>query len=75
MNRYTFHVTIIESGQGYTKTISARSLPVALRKAMDGMFPPRLRKDAYIDWLGDPQYTVFSGRKQFARIKIKSQDA
>lgn len=75
MNRYTFHVTIIESGQGYTKTISARSLPVALRKVLDGMFPPRLRKDAYIDWLGDPQYTVFSGRKQFATIRLDQPHA
>ena len=76
MNKYTLRISIID-GDAYTKTIGARSLPFALKKAMDGLIPPRLRKDAYIEHVDgriDPFHTpnwhVISGGKPFARIDL-----
>jgi hypothetical protein len=58
MNQYTFKITN-HTGNGYTKTISAQTLPTAIRKAMNGMLAPRHRKDAYIEHI-DQRINPFS---------------
>jgi hypothetical protein len=67
MKHFTFRVHII-GGDSYTKTVSATGHHAALNKVFRGMFSPKQRRDAHIDWLGDPAFTVFAGGKQFARI-------
>jgi hypothetical protein len=76
MNRYTFRVTN-HTGNGYTLDVSAQTLPTAIRKTMNGMLPPRLRKAAYIEHIDGrinpfhtPHWNVISNGQPFATIEL-----
>jgi hypothetical protein len=78
MNSYTLRITN-HTGNGYTKTVSARTLPTALRKTLDGMLPPRHRKAAYIEHIDGrinpfhtPHWAVISNGERFATIELVS---
>ena len=77
MNQYTFRITN-HTGNGYTKDISAQTLPTAIRKAMNGMLAPRHRKNAYIEHIDqrlnpftEPLiWNVIQGGQTFGTIEL-----